>query len=251
MRRLIALFAAALVIAAPAFAQTSGDTETKAKEAPAKRKTDIDTLVGKTLRHFGSTGALEVAKGPKGKGLTVVKLVLSGEVISDPTQNCEITIVSESPIETTLYKDPSRAAQFTADVPACPIVLMPLNDAVLVPPQAPCIFKAADCQANPGGLWGPSADELADRTSQIAKDREIVDKSIAASLKTLGKQDKDAAEKNEKAQAGFEHGRDEMCDKYADEATQGFCSSRVDEARSITLRKRVEAMKRAGEGKNP
>jgi len=249
MRRLFALFAAALFIAAPALAQTSDDAEPKAKEPPAKHKTDIDTLVGRTLRLLGSTGALQVRKGAKRKELTIVKLVLSGEVISDPTQKCEISIVSESPIATTLTLDVAKAPQYAVDIPACPFAFMVLNEAMLVWPRGACVFKAADCQANPNGLWGPTADELADQANQIAKDRDRVDASVAASVMALGKRDKDAAAQIEKAEAAFEAGREVTCGKYDGEATYGFCRSRIDEAHALALKKRVADSKKADEKK--
>ena len=56
---------------------------------------------------------------------------------------------------------PDGLERFEADVPGLPFAFDVLDGAVLVPAQiTACVFKAADCQTSPGGLWGPDATEL-------------------------------------------------------------------------------------------
>lgn len=241
MRRLLAILVAATVFAAPALAQSSAEADdgaAKAKTASGKRTAGLDSIVGRSLRLNGESGQLRLAKTADGKGLRIVELTLSGEVISDPTQKCEISIVADAPIEVTPEKVSPGAQRYTVDIPVCPLILMPLSESVFVVQRSACVFAAADCQANPSDLWGPEANELADQTKRIARDRDKLEASMAASVKTLAKQGEDAAAL-EKEQSNFEAAREEMCSKYAAEAAHGFCHARLDEKRAIALRKRA------------
>jgi len=56
----------------------------------------------------------------------------------------------------------------------------------LVPAQnSACVFKAADCRASPGGLWGPDAASLAAEGKAIAQARTHADDAAARLLKIL------------------------------------------------------------------
>ena len=87
--------------------------------------------------------------------------MLAGEVISDPQQKCQITIVADTPIEATPVTPAADELRYFANIPACPLNFTVLDGAAYAPPQSrACVFKAADCQASPSGLWGPDAQTL-------------------------------------------------------------------------------------------
>jgi len=240
MRLARAIFTVALLSSALAL----GALPSRAEEKPIKHPSGLATLYDRTLKLNGVSGALRFEKGLKGKGLVISELVLSGVTISDPSQKCEISIVSDTPIETKAEKDAPGAPMFKAEIPACPLVFLTLSEAVLTPGQDECVFTAADCRANPSGMWGPEPQELASRTEEISKQRERAEKSISASLAAIEKVDKDMAAQLASTAAGYEAARDQNCGKYADEATHGFCRSRADEARAIALRKRLAKAKK-------
>ena len=243
MKRSLAYFAAALLIAGAAHAQTPFPEASAAPDAktPApKRPTGVDTILDRPLRLNGSGGEVRFAKSESDKSLRIVELVFAGEVISDPAQRCVIRVVGDAPIEATLQDSPGIAPHYVADIPVCPLAFDVLDEAVQVPAQTTaCVFKSADCQANPGGLWGPDPFELAPRVAQIRKDRSRAESAIAASLKTLDKRHKDQAQALASEQNDFVAKRDETCRAYADESTHGFCHARLTEARAAELRKLV------------
>jgi hypothetical protein len=183
--------------------------------------------------------------------LRIVKLILSGEVISDPAQKCEINIVADSPIEAKAEDSPEGSPRYAADIPACPLSFDVLRSAILAPPQtSACVFQAADCQASPSGLWGPDAATLTPEAKTIARERARAEKSIDASVKTLEKADKSATETLEKESADFAATRDEACRDYAGEADHDFCHARLTERRAAELRKRSAKANKASEDSN-
>ena len=71
------------------------------------------------------------------KAVTIDKLQLAGEGVSDSSQRCVVDIVGETPIEATNVGRPDGLERFEAKVPACPISFDVLDGAVLVPPKSP------------------------------------------------------------------------------------------------------------------
>ena len=124
-------------------------------------------------------------------------------MISDPTQKCRIDIVGEQPIEAKSLGRPDGLARYEAEIPVCTFTFDVVEGAVLVPAQnAACVFKAADCRASPGGLWGPDAASLAAEAKAIAQARTHADDAAARLLKTLaarlkGKPEADDVERDE------------------------------------------------------
>ena len=130
----------------------------------------VETIDGRPLMHNGRSGLLQVSGS--GKTLQVDKLRLPGESVSDPSQRCIVDIVGEKPIEATSEGRPDGLDRYDVDVPACPFTFDVLDGAVLVPSQiTACVFKAADCQTSPGGLWGPDGAELEKDAAAIGKRR--------------------------------------------------------------------------------
>ena len=270
MIRRSALLAAALLFAGAAhcqlaFAQvqlpSAGSDATTAAPKPsvaskraekAEKKdshtTGVASVVGKTLKLNGVGGALELSKDPKDKSLKIEKLTLSGEVISDPQQKCEINIAADGALVAANQGSPDGLPRYAADIPACPLSFDVVRGSVIVPPQTrACVFQAADCQASPSGVWGPDPASLADEAKAIAKARSRAETSIAESLKALGKRAKGAAAELEKEQSDFNTMRDETCHDYQGEAAHGFCDARLTDARAALLRKQAAKAKKEAE----
>ena len=131
----------------------------------------------------GKSGQLQISGDDK--SVTIDKLQLVGEGVSDPSQRCVVDIVGETPIEATNVGRPDGLERYEAKVPACPISFDVLGGAVLVPTQiTACVFKAADCQTAPGGLWGPDGASLVGDAAKIVKER-AVEKDMAKSCTPL------------------------------------------------------------------
>jgi hypothetical protein len=220
--------------------QAAADRKDKATDEK-KGEGGVASIIGKTLRLNGSSGAMEIAKGDsKEQPLKIVTLKLSGEVVSNPQQKCEISIVAGGPIAASHEGAPDGLPRFSADIPACPLSFDAVDGGVIVPPQTrACVFQAADCQASPSGVWGLDPAALAPLSRTLAKDRTRAEASIAESLKTLAKRSKGEDSELQKEQSDFNALRDETCRDYADESTHGFCDARMTQARAALLRKQV------------
>ena len=215
------------------------------KPSPTARAPGPDAIVGRDLLLNGADGLLRFSASEKDKRLEVDKFTMMGEVVSDPTQKCRIDIVADAPIEAKGLGTPDGLARYTVDIPACPLTFDVLDGAVLAPAQTTaCVFQAADCQASPGGLWGPEGASLGKDAKAIAKERARADASISDSLRRLQAHDKGAAAAAlSREQNDFAAQRAELCGSYAGEAQHGFCAARLTQARAALLRMRAEPPK--------
>ena len=140
---------------------------------------------------------------------------------------------------------PDGLEQFEADVSACPFAFDVLDGAVLVPAQiTACVFKAADCQTSPGGLWGPDATELQKDAATIEKRRSDAEKAMGKALHAIEERAKDNpdAENLVRDQNGFAGARDDACRGYVKESTFGYCAASLTEARAALLEARLAAL---------
>ncbi len=237
----------------------SGDAPAKAaspkkshKATPLARAPGPEAVAGRELLLNGVDGALRLSGGEKDKSLQIDKFTLMGEVVSDPAQKCRIDIVADAPIEAKSLGAPEGLARYSVDIPACPLTFDVLDGAVLAPAQtAACVFQAADCQANPGGLWGPDGASLEKDAKAIAKERAKADASISDSLRRLQAHDKGASTAAlSREQNDFAAQRTDICHAYAGEAQHGFCAARLTQARAALLRLRAEPPKGAASDAN-
>jgi hypothetical protein len=237
-----------------AVAPEPGDAAAKAaspkkthKPPPPARAPGPEAVAGRDLLLNGADGELRVSGGGKDKSLQVDKFTLMGEVISDPTQKCRIDIVADAPIEAKAMGTPDGLPRYSVDIPACPLTFDVLDGAVLAPAQTTaCVFQAADCQASPGGLWGPEDASLEKDAKAIAKERAHADASISDSLKRLQARDKGASAATlSREQNDFAAQRADTCRSYAGEAQHGFCAARLTQARAALLHMRAEPSKGA------
>jgi hypothetical protein len=227
--------------------KSSGAPATEAgsggKDAEASPAAGIASLAGRPLMLNGKSGQLQISGDDK--SVTIDKLQLVGEGVSDSSQRCVVDIVGETPIEAANVGRPDGLERYEAKVPACPISFDVLSGAVLVPTQiTACVFKAADCQTAPGGLWGPDGASLVGDAAKIVKERAAVEKAMGKILHTI----EDRAEDNTRAadlvrdQNGFAGHRDELCRDYAKESVHGYCALRITEARVALLRTRLDEL---------
>jgi hypothetical protein len=225
--------------------KNSGASATQARDAGKGVEADagagVASLAGRTLMLNGKLGLLQISGDDK--AITIDKLQLAGEGVSDSSQRCVVDIVGETPIEATNVGRPDGLERFEAKVPACPISFDVLDGAVLVPSQiTACVFKAADCQTSPGGLWGPDGASLVGDAAKIVKERATAEKAMGKAFHAI----EDRAEGNPQAadlvrdQNGFAGQRDELCRDYAKESVHGYCGLRATEARAALLRTRLD-----------
>jgi hypothetical protein len=214
-----------------------------AKGVKAGPVAGIASVAGRPLMLNGKSGLLQISGDDT--TATVDKLQLAGESVSDSSQRCVIDIVAEKSIEATNVGRPDGLERFEAKVPACPVAFDVLDGAVLVPSQiTACVFKAADCQTSPGGLWGPDGASLAGEADKILKDRAAAEKAMAKLVHAIEDRVNDSPDAADLArdQKGFAGQREELCRDYAKESVHGYCALRVTEARTALLQTRLEAL---------
>jgi hypothetical protein len=185
------------------------------------------------------------------QAVTIDKLELAGEGVSDASQRCVVDIVGEKPIQATSVGRPDGLARFEADVPACPFVFDVLDGAVIAPSQiTACVFKAADCQTSPGGLWGPDGSSLVADAANILKERTQAEAAMAKVLRALEDRAKNSPQAANvvRDQGAFAGERDEACRGYPKEAVHGYCALRLTEARTALLQARLDELLRAEDG---
>jgi hypothetical protein len=227
--------------------QGAGPSAKSAKSAVAP---SVAGLAGSPLLLNGKSGLLKISGDDR--TVTIDKLELAGESVSDPSQRCVVDIVGEKPIEATNAGRPEGLERFEADIPACPISFDVLNGAVLVPSQiTACVFKAADCQTSPGGLWGPDGASLVGGAANIVKDRAQAEKAMGKVLHAIAAlaRNRPEAASLVRDQTAFASERDDACKDYLKESVHGFCALRLTEARTALLRARLDEILAEGDAK--
>ncbi len=215
------------------------------KSAPAAELID-----GRPLMLNGRAGLLQISG--RGDTLQIDKLSLPGEGVSDPAQRCILNIVGERPIVATSDGRPDGLERYHAEVPACPFAFDVVDGAVLVPAQiTACVFKSADCQTSPSGLWGPDGTTLAADAAAIGKRRTEAENAMADALHALEERAKDNSEAAAlvRDQSGLAGERADICRDYVQESEHGFCAASVTAARAAALEARLAAFS-GSEGKS-
>ncbi|MGA8443797.1 MAG: hypothetical protein WB766_01205, partial [Roseiarcus sp.] len=210
----------------------------------------VASLAGRPLMLNGKSGLLQISGDDK--TATIDKLQLAGESVSDSSQRCVVDIVGENPIQATSVGRPDGLLRFEADVPACPFSFDVLDGAALAPSQiTACVFKAADCQTGPGGLWGPDGASLVGDAAKFAKERAEAEKAMAKAVRAVQDRAADSPEAADliRDQNGFAGQRDDICRDYAKESIHGYCALRVTEARTALLETRLHELAAAAAGK--
>ena len=199
---------------------------------------DLTSVVGRPLMLNGSSGLLQVSGSDT--TLRIDKLKLVGEGVSDSAQKCEVDIIGETPIVGAHVGRPDGLERYEADVPACPFAFDVLDGAVVVPAQiTACMFKAADCQTSPSGVWGPDPSNM--DAAEVAKRRTAAEKAMGKGLHALEERalDNPDAANLLKEQNSFPGQRDDQCRSYVKEATIGYCGAVLTEGRAAFLESRL------------
>jgi len=220
-----------------AHAAKAGDARSASKMG-AGAAPDIAGVAGRPLMLNGSSGLLQISGS--GETVRIDKLRLVGEGVTDSAQKCEVDIIGEKPIEATHVGRPEGLDRYEASVPACPFAFDVLDGAVVVPAQiTACVFKAADCQTSPGGVWGPDPGAL--DAAEIAKRRMAAEKAMGNALHDLEERAQDNADAASliKDQRAFPGQRDDQCRAYLKESAIGFCGAVLTEGRAAFLNSRL------------
>jgi hypothetical protein len=210
----------------------------------------VASLAGRPLMLNGKSGLLQISGDDK--TATIDKLQLAGESVSDSSQRCVVDIVGENPIQATSAGRPDGLERFEAVVPACPFSFDVLDGAALAPSQiTACVFKAADCQTGPGGLWGPEGATLVADAAKFIKERAEAEKAMAKAVRAVQDRAADSPEAADliRDQNGFAGQRDDICRDYARESVHGYCALRVTQARTALLETRLSEFATAAAGK--
>jgi hypothetical protein len=218
-------------------AKGAGAAAKAGKPAPTA---GVATLAGRPLMLNGKSGLLQISGDDK--AVTIDKLQLAGEGVSDSSQRCVVDIVGENPIHATSVGRPDGLMRFEADVPACPFSFDVLDGAVLAPSQiTACVFKAADCQTGPGGLWGPDGASLVGDAAKFTKERAEAEKAMAKAVRAIQDRSVDSQDAADlmRDQSGFAGQRDEICRDYVKESVHGYCALRLTQARAALLETRL------------
>jgi hypothetical protein len=203
-----------------------------------------ETIFGHELSRDGFAGIIAFQRG-SANGLEITRLSIAGEKISHPGQQCQVEVVPGTPIQTRFAGRRNGVSRYEVEIEACPFLLDVLEGAVLVTrtPKT-CDFRAADCRADPAGLWGPPGNAIGpDEVKQLERERGRADSAMLgkyhALLASAGK-DKEAIKQIAGEQAGFSSEREVICRNYLREDIHGFCALRITEARSLALQAAFE-----------
>lgn len=200
------------------------------------------TVIGRALLLNGANGLLQFSG--RADALRIDRFTMLGEVISDSTQQCRID-VGGATMETKSLGRPDGLLRFEADIPACPFEFDVLDGAVLVPVQLrACVFKDADCQASPSGLWGPDGASLVTDAKLMEQARVRAEAAMAANYRALDARLKDRSKADDLAgeQNRFLSDREDTCRAYAHENLHNFCAIRLAEARAAFLKARTDEL---------
>jgi hypothetical protein len=207
------------------------------------RPSSEETIVGQELSRDGFAGIIAFQRG-SGKGLEITRLLIGGEEISHPGEQCQVE-VEGTPIQTRFAGRPTGVSRYEVEIETCPFSLDVLEGAVLVTrtPQT-CDFRAADCRVDLAGLWGPPGNAIGpEQTKQLERERGRVDSAMLAkfhALLTSAGKDKEAIKQIASEQAGFSSDREVICRNYLREDTHGFCALRITQARALALQAAFE-----------
>ncbi len=231
--------------AKPKKARSAAKAETggKAGSPVSKSAPGAASIDGRPLMLNGGAGLIQISG--EGQTLQVDKLSLAGEGVTDASQRCVVNIVGAKPIAATGEGRPDGLQRYLVDVPACPFAFDVLDGAVLVPAQiTACVFKAADCQTSPSGLWGPDGTSLEADATAIGKRRTEAEKAMSRALHALVPHAKESPDVDAllKDQAQFPVERGDICRDYVKEAAHGFCAASVTAGRAALLEARLAAL---------
>ena len=231
----------------PAAPAAPAAPEAPAAEAPKPRAAPIqarpvslrvpteDGIVGRELKQNGTAGSLKIERITGGPDLRA-RMTLIGRKGQSP-ESCSVQLegklASEGRVEgLNRYKLSDQDCALSIDV---------FDDSVLVMGSGEsCQFKAANCQADAAGLWGPEPGALLPKAKEYESARASADKAVRENYKALVQRARPESVRPIVAeQAAFSSDREITCRTYAREAQHSFCDARYSEGRAIMLAQRL------------
>ena len=220
----------------------------EAGPAIAPKLPSDDAILGKPLYLDGSRSVAQFER--VGGETRLARLTLTGDRISRSGESCRVDVAG-TPLKLTLRDTEGGLRRYDADFPACPFSFDVLDGAILVSKEhGACELKAADCRADPSGLWGQGENDFdPKRAGEMLNLRARIEKNVRANFRALYDRyakDKPVRGALVREQAGFSARREEICRAYAREEDFGYCSLRVTEARALTLAAQLAHAGKAG-----
>ncbi|HMO28188.1 hypothetical protein [Enterovirga sp.] len=194
-----------------------------------------DGVIGRELKQNGSSGSLKIERVGGGSDLRARMTLIGrrGQSVESCSVQLEGKLASEGRTEgLNRYKMDESGCAFSIDV---------FDDAVLVRGTGEaCQFSAANCQADPAGLWGPDPGTLIPKARDYESARASADKAVRDNYKALVQRARPEAVRPIVAeQAAFSSDREITCRTYAREPQHSFCDARYSEGRAIMLAQRL------------
>ena len=232
----------------PASAPSQG-AGASAKSAKAPAAPGVAGLVGRPLLLNGKSGLLQISGDDK--MVTIDKLRLAGEGVSDPSQRCVVDIVGEKPIEATNVGRPDGLERIPGRHPGLPDIFRCRGR------RGACALANHRASSRPPiarpvpASSGPDGSSLAGDAGAIVKERAQVEKAMAKVLQAIQARaaDSPAAANLVRDQTAFAGQRDDACRDYVKESLLGYCALRLTEARTALLETRLDEIRAAGPAK--
>ncbi len=203
------------------------------------RPPNEDTVIGRDLRQNGQNGSLKLER--TGRGDLRARLTLVGRRSAQSVETCSIPLTPADGTPLVSLGRPEGASRYQLQDPTCPLQFDLLDEAVVVKgPAEVCVFQAANCQADPGGLWGPEPPALLAKVRDYEAIRASADRIVRDNYKVLASRARPEAVRPIIAeQAAFSADRETLCRNYAREGTTSFCNARFTEWRALSLASRL------------
>lgn len=216
---------------------SSGAPRSPAQARPvAVKLVTEEAVLGRELKLNGSAGSLRLERA----GEIKARIRLAGTRPSKPGEACTVDLGAGAPTPLAAQGRPAGVLRYEAQDAACPLTLDLLDGAVLVGGPASCTLEAADCRADPRGLWGPEPGALVAQAQSFEQARAAADKALNENFKALTQRAKPGEVRAVVAErAAFSSERETLCRGYAREAAHGFCGARFTEARAASLAARL------------
>lgn len=193
-----------------------------------------DGIIGRELKQNGSSGSLKIERaGGSDLRARMTLIGRRGQSVESCSVQLEGKLASEGRVEgLNRYKLDEAGCTFSLDV---------FDDAVLVKGSGEaCQFSAANCQADPAGLWGPDPGTLIPKAREYESARASADKAVRDNYKALVQRARPEGVRPIVAeQAAFSSDREITCRSYAREPQHSFCDARYSEGRAIMLAQRL------------
>lgn len=223
-----------------------GDEEPKRPAAPlpqarptALRVPTEDSVVGRELKQNGSSGSLRIERTARSD--LRARITLVGRRSATSVETCSVTLGGSEGVALTSQGRPDGLSRYQAEDPTCPLQVSILDESVLVKgPDNACLFQAANCLVDPGGLWGPEPGQLIQRARDYESTRASADKAVRDNYRVMAQRARPESVRPIVAeQAAFSSDREVLCRGYAREGSHSFCNARYSEGRAIALAQRL------------